>query len=127
MEEMEERLLQVLSRHRGRENCIGMGELFAEVFGRPCVHRINDTDALRRLVRRLRRRGEPICSRNDHDNPGYYLAESAAELQEFAERHRRRGLASLAQAAAVLKVSLADYLGQLRLEEERGQGPGARD
>ncbi len=121
METLEERTLAVLSRHKGREDCIGMGELWRKVFRLPYDHRINDTSELRRVIRRLRRRAEPICSTSDKYNPGYYLAETPEELMEFAERHRKRGLTSLAQAAALLKIGLPELLGQLRLEaEEQG-------
>lgn len=121
MDVMEDRLLMVLDQHKGQRNRIGMRELFHEVMQRPCVHLINDTAELRIIIRRLRRQGVPICSVNDKYNPGYYLAETPEELTEFAERHRKRGLTSLAQAAALLKIGLPELLGQLRLEaEEKG-------
>lgn len=120
METLDERTLAVLERHKGRENCIGMGELWRKVFRRAYTHRINDTDQLRIIIRRLRRRGEPICSTCDKTNPGYYLAETPKELAEFAERHRKRGLTSLAQAAALLKIGLPELLGQLQLEAQKG-------
>ncbi len=113
--------MAVLARHKGRDNCIGMGELYRQVFRRDYTHRINDTDQLRIIIRRLRRQGHPICSVSDKVNPGYYLAETPEELAEFAERHRKRGLTSLAQAAALLKIGLPELLGQLQLEaQEQG-------
>jgi hypothetical protein len=113
--------MAVLDRHRGRENCIGMGELWRKVFRRPYTHRINDTSELRVLIRRLRRQGEPICSSCDSFDPGYYLAATAAEMEEFAARHQRRGLTSLAQAARLRRIALPELLGQLKLEaEEQG-------
>jgi len=113
------RLLAVLERHYGRENCIGMSELWRKVYHLPCHHRINDTSALRVLIRRLRRQGHPICSVPDKYNPGYYLADGPEELAEFAARHKRRGLTSLAQAAKMLRISMPELLGQLKLEEEQ--------
>ncbi len=118
-EELASRLLAVLARHQGRDNCIGMGELWRKVFRQPYSHRINDTSQLRRLIRRLRRRGEPICSMSDKFNPGYYLAETPEEMAEFIERHERRGLASLSQVAKLRQISMPELLGQLRLEEEQ--------
>lgn len=121
METLGERVLSVLARHKGRENCIGMGELWRKVFRLPYDHRINDTSELRRVIRKLRRQGHPICSMSDKYNPGYCLAETPEELAEFIGRHRKRGLTSLAQAAALLKIGLPELLGQLQLEaEERG-------
>lgn len=118
MDVMEERLLMVLDRHKGQRNRIGMRELSAEVMQRQVTHLINDTAELRIIIRRLRRQGTPICSLSDKYNPGYYLAETPEELMEFTERHRKRGLTSLAQAAALLKIGLPELLGQLQLEAE---------
>ena len=118
MEWREERLLRVLEKHKGRENRIGMRELYYQVMARLCDHLINDTTELRIIIRRLRRQGHPICSMNDKYNPGYYLAETPEELLEFVDRHRRRGLTSLAQAAALLKIGLPELLGQLQFQLE---------
>lgn len=115
-EELAERLLAVLERHRGRAHCIGMGELWRKVFHLPYSHRINDTSPLRQLVRSLRRQGHSICSTSDKYNPGYYLAESPEEMEEFIARHERRGLASLSQAAKLRRLALPELLGQLRLK-----------
>lgn len=121
-EELADRTMVILARHRGRENCIGMGELWRKVFRLPCDHRINDTSPLRRLIRKLRRQGEAICSTNDKYNPGYYLAETPEELAEFIGRHERRGLASLGQVAKLRKIALPELLGQLQLQASGAGG-----
>lgn len=124
-EELDDRLMATLARHRGRENCIGMGELWRKVFRQPYDHRINDTTKLRQLIRKFRRQGEPICSSSDKFNPGYYLAESPQELEEFILRHESRGITSLAQVARLRKIALPDLLGQLQLdlkEKEKARG-----
>ena len=124
-EELDARLMATLDRHRGRENCIGMGELWRKVFRQPYDHRINDTSKLRQMIRRFRRRGVPICSTSDKFNPGYYLAESPEELEEFTGRHERRGITSLAQVARLRKIGLPELLGQLQLdlkEKEKSRG-----
>lgn len=124
-EELAGRLLAILARHRGLENCIGMGELWRKVFRLPYDHRINDTSELRRLIRKLRRIGEPICSTSNKYNPGYYLAETPEELAEFIDRHESRGLTSLDQAAKLRKIALPELLGQLQLRLEAGGKPDA--
>jgi hypothetical protein len=116
--DVQERLLAVLGHHRVRGNCIGMAELYRKVYRLPCDHRINDTTALRVLIRRLRMEGHPICSIPDRYDPGYWLAEDAQDLDEFIGRHERRGLTSLAQAAKLRKIALPELLGQLKLAEE---------
>lgn len=121
-EKLADRLLAILARHRGRENCIGMGECYRKVFRLPYDNRINDTSPLRVLIRRLRRQGVPICSTNDKYNPGYYLAETPEELAEFIGRHERRGLASLNQVARLRKIALPELLGQLQLEAASAGG-----
>jgi hypothetical protein len=117
----EERLMLVLARHVGRENCISAAELYRKAFRRPCQDAINDTREMRLLIMALRRRGEPICSVSDKYNPGYYLAVAWEEMEAFCRRLERRGLASLAQVAKLRRLALPDLLGQLRLEaQEQG-------
>jgi hypothetical protein len=120
-EALAERLLEVMEWHRGYPRRIGMAELWRKVYKLPCAHRINDTSALRVLIRKLRRLGHPICSTCEKYEPGYYLAETPEELSEFAARHQRRGLTSLSQAAKMMRIGLPELLGQLQLEESSKQ------
>lgn len=49
-----------------------------------------DTRTITRGIEAARLRGAPICSSVDPDNGGYYLAASAAELEDYlVERERR--------------------------------------
>lgn len=41
-------------------------------------------------IERERRQGAPICASSDPANPGYYLAETAEELQEYCDRLNNR-------------------------------------
>lgn len=44
------------------------------------------------LVEKERRSGAPICASTDPKNPGYYLAETAEEIEEYCSRlHKRAG------------------------------------
>ena len=47
------------------------------------------------------------------------MAETPEELAEFAARHQRRGLTSLSQAASIMRITMPELLGQLKLEEEQ--------
>jgi len=116
--ELRARLLEVLSGHVGRENAIGMAELYEAVYGEPWTNRINDTRALRHLVTLLRRRGVKICSVSKTAGGGYYLASAGSELKDYVERLKAQGLRKLAQAARIQNVSLPELLGQLRLNLE---------
>jgi hypothetical protein len=118
-EELAARLLAEMEWHRGYPRRIGMAELWRKVYHLPCHHRINDTSPLRVLIRKLRRQGHPICSTCDKYDPGYWMAETPEELAEFAARHQRRGLTSLSQAASIMRITMPELLGQLKLEEEQ--------
>ncbi|MCL4501165.1 MAG: hypothetical protein M1438_04835 [Deltaproteobacteria bacterium] len=117
MEILEAKLMGILAEHRGKANPIGMGELFRKVYGEDYEHRINDTDKLRGLIRKIRRRGEvPLCSTDDRRNPGYFLAETAAELQEFFDWRRGRVLSSLEQISHMERHAMAALKGQAEME-----------
>ena len=51
-----------------------------------------DIREITRSIENERRRGAPIVSSCNPDNPGYYLAETADELQAYCSRlHQRAG------------------------------------
>jgi hypothetical protein len=104
--------------HIGAHNAIGMGELFQEVWGGIWEHRINDTRALRRLITELRAEGVPICSVSDKSGGGYYLAAAGSELTQYLRRSEVRALKILMRNARIKKVSLPNYLGQIKLNME---------
>jgi hypothetical protein len=114
----EGRLLAVLTTHIGTHNAIGMAELYEAVFGETWNHRINDTRTLRYLITQMRRDGTPICSVATKTGGGYYLAAAGSELRNYLERNKVRALKILTRNAAIEKVTLAEYLGQMRLNME---------
>jgi hypothetical protein len=118
--ETRSRLMAELSSHAGKMNAIGMAELYQAVFDRPWQNRINDTRALRHLITELRDEGEPICSTSSSDSGGYYLAAAGDELIDFLRKDKFRALRIHRRDAKILKISLPDYLGQLKLELESG-------
>lgn len=71
------------------------------------------TRALRTLISELRSEGMPICG---HPTTGYYIAETAAELQSTCDFLRSRALHSLVLESRLRKCSLAQLIGQLQLE-----------
>jgi hypothetical protein len=116
----EGRLLAVLTTHVGTHNAIGMAELYEAVFGETWNHRINDTRILRYLITQMRRKGVPICSVATKTGGGYYIAAGGSELRNYLERNKVRALKILSRNAAIQKITLADYLGQMRLNMEVG-------
>ena len=119
------RLLATLTGHIGEPNAIGMASLFEAVYGRPWDNKINDTRALRHLVTGLRTEGIPICSVSSQDGGGYYLAAAGSELANYLRRSERRALKILSRNARIKKISLPNYLGQLRMNMEGGRDQAA--
>lgn len=97
-------VLTVLSRHIGSGNGIPMRGLEQQL------------DMLPRQIRQhisdLREDGHAICG---HPKDGYFIAETAEELQHTCEFLHRRALHSLALEARLKKIPLADLLGQFHL------------
>jgi len=112
------RLLAVMMNHIGAHNAIGMAELFQEVWGGIWENRINDTRALRQLVTELRFEGVAICSVSYKSGGGYYLAAAGSELVQYLRRTEIRALKILMRNAKIKKVSLPNYLGQIKLNME---------
>lgn len=118
-------LYLVLTQHIGRTRCIGMGELYEEVFGEPWNHRINDTRRLRTLISELRGDGVPIVSSRSHVGGGYYLASAGSELDEYCLARRAQALGILRQEATLRKMALPELVGQVALDLRREEVPHA--
>lgn len=43
-------------------------------------------------IERERREGQPICATTSRDNPGYYLAADAEELETYCDRLKGRAI-----------------------------------
>lgn len=108
----------ILTSHVGKTRAIGMGEMYREVFGEGWENRINDTRKLRQVITMLRDSGQPICSVTSSDGGGYYLAAAGEELEDYLSRGKRRALSVLGRNARIMRMNLADYLGQMKLALE---------
>jgi hypothetical protein len=119
LSESERAIVKVLwLSHEGRDNAISGAELFSRVYQRPAKNAINDTRELRLLIEGLRRRGFPICSASNRYHPGYFWAADERELLDFCQIHEDRGIFSLSLVAALRRLAVPEYLGQLRLRLE---------
>lgn len=125
--EYRHRLLNELTSHVGESNAIGMPALYQAVFERPWSDRVNDTRRVRKLITIMREEGVPICSVSSSatSGGGYYLAAAGSELAAFIHRDKFRALRILKRDAAILKISLPNYLGQLKMESEGGNDKAA--
>ena len=112
------KLLAELSGHVSEPNAISMTELFETVYERPWHDRVNDTRNIRELITVMREEGVPICSSFSQNGGGYYLAAAGSELANYLRKTERRALLILMRNAKIKKISLPNYLGQLKLETE---------
>lgn len=118
-------ILGALTSHIGEPHAIGMGELYELVYGESWRNRINDTRILRKAITDLREEGIPICSVASHSGGGYYLAAAGSELAGYLRSSERRALKILKRNATIKKISLPDYLGQMKLNMEGGENEAA--
>lgn len=114
------RVLARLTQHIGAERAVSSDELYEYVFSAPAEDKINATRNLRKVIRRLRSEGTPIGSSCSKNGGGYYLARTASELDQVADRFKREALRRLMVVSRMLKLSLPELLGQMRLNLEAG-------
>lgn len=103
-------VLEALLQRVGPQNGATVRELASEVLGRPA--KANDERLLRSVVVQLRRGGHPICSTPDE---GYHHAANAADLQRTCLHLTHRAVTTLEQVAAMKRIALPDFYGQLGL------------
>jgi hypothetical protein len=101
-------MLQVLSYRMGRGRAIGRAELVDAVrlIGYDSPERM-----VRHCIRELRREGRLICSAPGEDG-GYYLAETLAEFEEFAEAEFRAKIADMSETLAAMKAAARAAFGE---------------
>ena len=103
-------LLRALERHVGADRGCTGARLVLEICGLYST-RAHER-ALRALIAELRLQGHHICGT---PADGYYIAATEAELLRTCEWLHARAMTTLAQVAAMRRVSLPDLRGQLRL------------
>jgi len=110
-----DRLLQVLAWHVGASNGVPVNGLMdlcqGQVIAEP--DRAAAARHIRRLVEELREQGHHVCA---HPSTGYFIAETAQELEDTCTFLYARALSSLTKIAAMKRVSVPDLRGQLRLQ-----------
>lgn len=116
-------LFVILQRHVGRDNAISMAHLYEawsgvriprDSTGRPTIDVATWSREMRKLIDDLRDIwGVPVMSSSHR---GYWIVASREELEEVYREFRARGLKSLATAARLKNISLADEVKQLEME-----------
>lgn len=112
-----QKLLAVLSAHIGANAAVRPDELVRRICKITAVDPMpHEQPGLQRQVRevvvQLRMEGHHICA---HPSSGYYMAATAEELDDCCKFLYERAITSLAQVAAMKRVSLPDLRGQLHL------------
>lgn len=97
-------LLTILSHHIGSGNGINMRQLQLQIDISPRM--------IRKHISELREDGHAICGTPAE---GYFIAETAAELQHTCEFLRSRAMHSLSLESKLRKIPLSDLIGQLHL------------
>lgn len=97
-------LLSVLSHHIGRNNGVAVRVLAAE---------LDTTERqVRTLVSDLRMEGHAVCG---HPRDGYYIAETAEDIEQTCQFLRGRAMHSLQLESRLRNVPMQDLVGQLHL------------
>lgn len=93
--------------------------------GRPIPHReiaaqlAAEPRRVRKAVQRLVKiHHQPICSKYDASNPGYYWPQTREEVRDSSQRLLRHGVNIIMRARAIAKWSDEEVLGQMRIELE---------
>ncbi|MEX3614637.1 MAG: hypothetical protein VB141_12995 [Burkholderia gladioli] len=97
-------LVQLMNLHIGRDHGMTAAQLAQALV---CPPR-----RVRQLVSEARENGVAICG---HPKTGYFLANTADELDETCRFLRARALHSLTLEARLRRVKLAELIGQLSL------------
>lgn len=114
-------VLRAVLRRVGPANGATVRELATEILGTPSEP--GDERLVRKVIEQLRDEGHPICSTPDE---GYHHAADAADLERTCLFLTKRAVASLRKVAAMRRIALPDFYGQLGLptptdEEETSQ------
>ena len=99
-----DQVLSTLSRHIGKTNGIPVKQLSIAIG-------VN-ARAVRRHVSQLREDGYAVCGT---PQTGYYMAETAEDLEETCQFLRGRAMHSLTLESRLRKIPLLDLLGQIHL------------
>lgn len=81
---------------------------------------LSDPRAVTKLIERERRAGLPICASNDSKLPGYYIACTPGELENYTRSLRRR-VKAVSGTLAALEATHDRWTGQMHLDLDGGE------
>lgn len=106
-------VLYALSKHIGAESGIKVDQLLLEITKGQTWNSRSGERHIRDLIVELRLEGHQICARPE---TGYFIARNTNELKETCNLLNARAMTTLRQTAAMLKQSIPDMIGQMRLD-----------
>lgn len=105
---LERAILRILGFHRGRLQAIGGEELTHQLASTGCP---TEQRSVREAIKGLRREGHLICSMPGTEG-GYYLANTAAEFEEFAGQEFEAKISDMAETLAAMRKAAREQFGQ---------------
>ena len=116
-------VLHALVRRVGPANGATVRQLASAILGTPSDP--GDERLLRKVIEQLRNDGHPVCGTPEE---GYHHAADAADLERTCVFLTKRAVTSLRQVAAMRRISLPDFYGQLGLPNpDETNEPGGFD
>lgn len=80
---------------------------------------LSDPRLVTRLIERERRAGLPICASTDTKRPGYFLADTPEELEDYTRSLRHR-VQAVSRTLAAMEETHDKWTGQQRLDMNGG-------
>lgn len=82
---------------------------------------VSDPRLITKEIERERRAGLPICASNDSKRPGYFVASTPVELEQYTRSLRRR-VKAVSGTLAALEATHDTWTGQARLDLDDLEG-----
>lgn len=98
----------------GRDNPLTCQEIMSALS-------LSDPRVVTKIIEQERRAGLPICASNDGKRPGYYLAETPGELENYTRSLRHR-VKAVSGTLAALEKTHDTWTGQQRLDLDGLEG-----
>jgi hypothetical protein len=112
-------VLNELQHHRGRAQGVHISQLVQRITGQ-----LTTSEHLERVVRKavteLHLEGHAICA---HPSSGYFMAETAEELEHTCNFLHSRAMSSLKAESQLRKISVADLINRFTLPKSVAAQP----
>ena len=111
---LEATILRILKGHQGRENPVSRADLVDRINQHWPLFPVNEREIRKTIKHLTTQHGIAIGSKGGK-NGGYYICETAEEIEGVARYYDGIGLSSLFTSSKLKKIEMRDYLGQLSI------------